>query len=72
MVIGPAEDGGYYLLGMKRLHPDFFLNKRWSTETVFIDTIEDVKRLGLKHKSLPTLTDIDTENEFKKFEKELT
>ena len=72
VVIGPAEDGGYYLLGMKRFYPDFFVNKKWSTETVFIDTIEDVKRLGLTQKSLPTLTDIDTEHDLRKFEKELT
>ncbi len=72
VVIGPAEDGGYYLLGMKRFYPEFFMNKKWSTETVFIDTIEDVKRLGLTHKNLPTLTDIDTEQDLRKFEKELT
>lgn len=71
VVIGPAADGGYYLLGMKRFHPDFFIHKRWSTETVFIDTVEDIKRLGLQHKSLPTLTDIDTEKEFRKFERDL-
>ncbi len=72
VVIGPAEDGGYYLLGMKRFYPEFFMNKKWSTETVFIDTIEDVKLLGLTHKNLPTLTDIDTEQDLRKFEKELT
>lgn len=71
VVIGPAEDGGYYLLGMKKMHQAFFLNKRWSTETVFIDTIEDVKALHLSHKNLPTLTDIDTEKDLIKFGKSL-
>ena len=32
-VIGPANDGGYYLLGMKSLHAELFINKPWSTET---------------------------------------
>lgn len=71
VVIGPAEDGGYYLLGMKKFHPDFFKNKRWSTETVFIDTLEEVKKLGLKHKNLQTLMDIDTEKELVKLGKKL-
>lgn len=71
VVIGPAEDGGYYLLGMKKNHSEFFRNKKWSTETVFIDTIEDVKKLKLRHKNLPTLTDIDTEKELRKFKEDL-
>ena len=33
IVIGPAEDGGYYLLGMKQLHPKLFKNKNWGTAT---------------------------------------
>ena len=41
-VIGPAEDGGYYLLGMKSVNYAIFRNKRWSTETVFQDTIKDM------------------------------
>lgn len=59
VVIGPALDGGYYLLGMKRLYLDFFQNKRWSTEHVFPDTIADIERLHLSHTLLPYLSDID-------------
>ena len=59
VVIGPALDGGYYLLGMKRLHPELFQNKRWSTEHVFPDTLFDIERLHLSHKVLPELSDID-------------
>ncbi len=56
-VIGPAEDGGYYLLGLKTLHPEVFKNKEWGTETVFKDTINDLKNNSVYR--LETLNDID-------------
>jgi uncharacterized protein len=59
VVIGPALDGGYYLLGMKHLHPELFQNKRWSTEHVFPDTLYDIERLHLSHTLLPYLSDVD-------------
>ena len=43
VVIGPAEDGGYYLLGMNSLEEKVFKNKKWGTETVRKDTLEDLK-----------------------------
>jgi len=67
VVIGPAIDGGYYLLGMKSLHPSIFKNKQWSTATVLDDTIEDLRSLGLSYKLLPTLTDVDTIEDYLKF-----
>ncbi len=42
-VIGPAKDGGYYLLGMKQLKSDVFRNKNWGTSTVFKETMNDLK-----------------------------
>ena len=42
-VIGPAADGGYYLLGMKRLNENIFRNKNWGTDTVLQDTILDLE-----------------------------
>ncbi|WP_405401059.1 TIGR04282 family arsenosugar biosynthesis glycosyltransferase [Maribacter sp. Asnod2-G09] len=42
-VVGPAEDGGYYLLGMKKFLPALFKNKTWGTETVLKDTLADLK-----------------------------
>jgi len=42
-VIGPAEDGGYYLLGMKSLKTALFQNKKWGTNTVLADTLSDIK-----------------------------
>ncbi|WP_034918735.1 TIGR04282 family arsenosugar biosynthesis glycosyltransferase [Gillisia sp. CAL575] len=40
--IGPAEDGGYYLLGMRKLKPAIFANKEWGTNTVLKDTLQDL------------------------------
>ncbi len=59
-VLGPALDGGYYLLGIKKVHPEFFTNKIWSTDSVFSKTVEDFKRLNLSYHLLPTLRDVDT------------
>ena len=42
-VIGPAKDGGYYLLGMRQLNKNIFENKNWGMDTVFNDTIIDLK-----------------------------
>ena len=59
VVIGPALDGGYYLLGMKKLYPELFQNKPWSTSSVFSETLYDVERLHLSHKLMPELSDVD-------------
>jgi rSAM/selenodomain-associated transferase 1 len=58
VVIGPAEDGGYYLLGLKRNNPLIFQNKNWGTDTVFKATMKDLK--GHQISLLETLNDIDT------------
>lgn len=42
-VIGPAEDGGYYLLGMTKFLPQIFQHKKWGTESVYEDTLDDLK-----------------------------
>ncbi|MEX2435241.1 MAG: TIGR04282 family arsenosugar biosynthesis glycosyltransferase [Balneolaceae bacterium] len=61
VVIGPSEDGGYYLLGMRKFIPDLFSDVNWSTETVYDETVETVKNMGLSYSTLPVLNDIDTE-----------
>lgn len=63
VVIGPARDGGYYLLGMKELHSQIFINKNWSTPSVLRDTLRDIGKLGLKLRALPLLSDIDVEED---------
>ena len=61
IVIGPATDGGYYLLGMNSLHPALFVNKQWSSDTVYEDTLADIKAAGLTVTILRELNDIDEE-----------
>src|SRR5271157_833655 len=63
LVIGPAKDGGYYLLGMKELRVELFQNKHWSTSVVYEETMGDVEQLGLSVFNLPMLADIDTKED---------
>ena len=60
-VIGPAKDGGYYLLGMKIMLPFLFDHKAWSTATVFKDTMFNMRQHNLSTTILQVLTDVDTE-----------
>ena len=62
-VIGPAIDGGYYLLGMKSLETCLFENKNWSTNTVAAETLNDFRLLQKSFCILTELSDIDTEND---------
>lgn len=71
VVMGPANDGGYYLLGMNELQPEFFQNKAWSTESVLTQTLEDVKRLQLTYDLLPTLSDIDYKEDWLAYQKKI-
>lgn len=63
VVIGPAYDGGYYLMGMTNLHPAVFQNKNWGTDSVFQDTMRDLQNLDVH--LLDELNDIDTFDDFK-------
>ncbi|MEK7842566.1 MAG: TIGR04282 family arsenosugar biosynthesis glycosyltransferase, partial [Deltaproteobacteria bacterium] len=53
LVLGPAEDGGYYLIAMSRDHKEIFKDIPWSTDTVFKETVEKAKKAGLKSAILP-------------------
>ena len=57
VVIGPAEDGGFYLLGLNSLQEDIFKNKEWGTETVRKDTLADLE--NQKVHILEELNDVD-------------
>ena len=46
--IGPSLDGGYYLLGMKKLQPEVFKNKKWGTDSVLENTLQDLKKQKIK------------------------
>lgn len=63
VVIGPAKDGGYYLLGMNYLQHALFRNKKWSSTTVLSETLNDLKMLGLNFQQLEPLSDVDEEKD---------
>ena len=65
-VIGPAKDGGYYLLGMKTMQPNVFKNKNWGTSTVLNDTINDIQNCTFT--LLKELNDIDTFEDIKPYQ----
>jgi rSAM/selenodomain-associated transferase 1 len=67
VVIGPSQDGGYYLLGMDRHYLDLFQDIEWSTSTVFSDTIHKAKNNGLSISELEILSDIDYEEDWIKY-----
>ncbi|WP_421655958.1 TIGR04283 family arsenosugar biosynthesis glycosyltransferase [Leptothermofonsia sp. ETS-13] len=59
LVLGPAVDGGYYLIGLRSPVPKLFQQIAWSTATVLRQTVEIAERLGLAIAYLPTLSDVD-------------
>src|SRR5574341_184543 len=63
VILGPAEDGGYYLLGLKKLIPEIFNNIDWSTNRVLNQTLKTLREKGLRFQLLQTLKDIDTAND---------
>ncbi|MCO5387646.1 MAG: TIGR04282 family arsenosugar biosynthesis glycosyltransferase [Desulfosporosinus sp.] len=60
VVLGPALDGGYYLIGLKQFIPDLFTGITWGSSEVFRQTIERVHSLGLSYRLLQTMQDLDT------------
>ena len=59
IILGPSHDGGYYLIGLKRAHPDLFANITWSTSTVFAETIAAARAAHLEAVLLPLWYDVD-------------
>jgi len=64
-VIGPAQDGGYVLIGMKNANKKIFENITWGKNNVLIDTLNNFEKLNFKYKKLSTLHDIDTKEDLK-------
>ena len=60
LVIGPAQDGGYYLLGMSRFLPEIFDDIPWSTSRVLELTLDTANKAGLDYEFLEIRSDIDT------------
>ncbi len=59
VVLGPCEDGGYYLIGLKAPHRELFQRIDWSTRHVFEQTLQRAARVGLEVKILPQGYDVD-------------
>jgi uncharacterized protein len=59
VVLGPAADGGYYLIGLKRFHRRLFEGIDWSTERVYRQTLVRAGEVGVPVASLPVWYDVD-------------
>ncbi|MDG1730154.1 MAG: TIGR04282 family arsenosugar biosynthesis glycosyltransferase [Algibacter sp.] len=60
VVFGPAEDGGYYLIGLSKMHNFVFENKPWSRSNLLEKTLSELKENSVTFTTLDTLNDIDT------------
>jgi rSAM/selenodomain-associated transferase 1 len=65
VVFGPAEDGGYYLIGMKKPRKFIFENKPWSETELLKLTLEELGKQDVSYSFLQTLNDIDTFEDLK-------
>jgi hypothetical protein len=59
IVLGGTADGGYYLIGMKRVHAAVFAGIHWSTQTVYTETLERARAAGIEVVELPLWYDVD-------------
>jgi uncharacterized protein len=59
IVLGPSNDGGYYLIGLKRAHPQPFANISWSTSLVYEETVAAIRDAGIELLELPMWYDVD-------------
>lgn len=59
VVVGPADDGGYYLIGMREFHPELFEMIEWSSEKVWIQTRDRLRASRLRYRKLPVTYDVD-------------
>jgi hypothetical protein len=66
VVLGPTEDGGYYLIGVRAAHPELFEDVPWSTAAVLEVTLRRAASLGLRVTCLPTWFDVDTADDLER------
>ena len=71
VVLGPSDDGGYYLIGVKKPHRHLFDQIDWSTERVLIQTMQRATEMRLELKLLPTGYDVDDDVSLQRLRKEL-
>ena len=72
LVLGPANDGGYYLIGLRQEKPQLFEDVPWGTAEVGASTLEIANRLGLRWVKVEPLDDVDREEDIEVWEREAT
>ncbi len=71
IVLGPSDDGGYYLIGVKKPHRHLFEQVDWSTERVLNQTIQRATEIGLEVKLLPSGYDVDDADSLRRLRNQL-
>ena len=71
VVIGPADDGGYYLIGMTQVQPRLFERIEWGTAAVLADTLRAAERNGVDARLIRSAYDIDTMADLRRLERDL-
>ncbi len=71
VALGPAQDGGYYLVGMQRPHLGIFQGIVWSTEHVFVQTLKRAEALGLSVGVTSVWYDVDTSADLRQLQNDL-
>ena len=69
LVLGPAEDGGYVLIGCKQSHSELFANITWGSDTVLTQTLEKAEQLMLRVTLLEMLWDVDRPEDWARFQR---
>jgi rSAM/selenodomain-associated transferase 1 len=71
LVLGPANDGGYWLIGLKQVYPELFSSISWSTSAVLAETLARAKQLALRVHLLRTLSDVDTLEDWQAYQQRI-
>ena len=72
LVLGPADDGGYYLIGLNRPEEGLFTDIVWSTATVLKQTLAKARQLGLRVRTVAGTYDIDVAKDLERLRRDLT
>jgi hypothetical protein len=71
LVLGPADDGGYYLIGMTQPHAALFDGIAWSSESTLTDTLRAAERIGVEARLMRGAYDVDTMDDLLRLERDL-
>jgi rSAM/selenodomain-associated transferase 1 len=71
VVLGPADDGGYYLIGMRRVYAELFEGVAWGTSSVLTDTLRVADRAGVEARLIRAAYDVDTIEDLRRLEADL-